>query len=438
MLVEFKVENFMSIKNEVTFTMQTAPRLKRFKESNTFLTKPVNILKSSVIFGPNGSGKTNLFKALTYMKHLILDDYSNTKKTLESLPYHPYKMDTDKVQNPTKFQIIILINGELFKYEIHYNKERILFENLQILKDTNDINYFKREYDTENNTYQYELFDGVKDFGDITRGNVLYLPVLSSKNDLVAYKIFQWFNDNLVFIGSNISKVSSYDSIVEQLEDPSVKNSVIKLLKIADFNIHDIDIRTKTMIIPEDFKEIFKVIKKLDENDEISVDDEREIKDIYTIYKGEDNRLIPIHVDSFESRGTKKMLLIATVLVNALRNDGQTIFIDEFDNAFHLAISTFLLKVINSKDFNVNSQFILNTHELSLLKNDVLRVDQIWFTEKNKANITDIYSLYDFNDTNNRSRQDVSYASDYLNGKYGAWPIVNERALEDLLEEVRK
>ncbi|POO76765.1 hypothetical protein C1T30_41165 [Bacillus sp. MBGLi97] len=435
MLIEFKVENFLSIKNEETFTMQTAPYLKKFKESNTFLTKPVNILKSSLVFGPNGSGKTNLFNALLYMKNLILDNFESPKKTLKSLPYQPFLMDNEFLEKPTKFQITLLIDEEIFRYTFHYNKERILFESLDLLKSGKDVNYFNRKFNPQDNVYIYDFLDGVKDFQDITRGNVLYLSLLSTKNDFIASKILEWFENKLVYIGSDIGNVSSYKKIVDRLENPEIKENVINFLRMADFNIQDIEVRTKTITIPDDWKEIHALLDKIKDKFDTESTSEDVIRDIYTIYDTAQGLTAPVHVDSFESRGTKKMLLIATILFNALNNEGQTILMDEFDNAFHLAISLFLLKAMNSKDFNHNSQFILNTHELALLKNNILRVDQIWFAEKNKENVTEFYSLYDFNDSQNRSRNDVSYATDYMNGKYGAWPIVNEGVFKKLYEE---
>ncbi len=443
MIVEFKIENFRSIKDEMIFSMQAAPYLKRFRKSNTFLSKPINLLKSSLLFGPNGSGKTNLFNAIKLMRRYITQNPEHTSNTLKELPYQPFKMDSECRMQPTKFSITLLISDVVYNYEYHYNKKRIVYESLKELKTNDDVTYFIREYDEEKKEYAFEFFRGVQDFKEITRDNMLYLPLLASKNNPAALQILKWFSSNLILIGSDIDDISGYESIVKRLEDESIKKSVLNFLRIADFNIVDIEVRTRVETITEDMKKLLNFIRGMgktgDEPEEdIEVSEEEVIKDLYTIYKGENNEPVPIHVDSFESRGTKKMLLMATILVDALTNEGKTILIDEFDNAFHLAVSTFLLKVINSEEVNLYSQFILNTHELSLLKNNILRVDQIWFAEKDKSNKTEFYSLYDFNDTHNRARNDVSYATDYMNGKYGAWPIVNEDAMNNILEEVRR
>lgn len=163
-------------------------------------------------------------------------------------------------------------------------------------------------------------------------------------------------------------------------------------------------------------------------------DNNFEYTDVFTVYNkyGEDGEIlgtVSLHADSYESRGTKKMIIIAIILLDALQY-GKTLLMDEFDSAFHLAISKFLMKLFNTKLYNQGSQFILNTHEVSLLDNNILRVDQIWFIDKDKDNQSELYSLYHFNDATDKPRSDVTYANDYLKGKFGAYPVINNHVLD--------
>lgn len=438
MLVEFKIQNFKSVKEEMVFSMQAAPNLRRLKKSNTFSLKPVNVLKSALVLGPNGSGKTNLFSALRMMRGLIKRDADHTSYMLKGLPYQPFKMDPQCIKEPTKFSVTLLISKKIYNYEFYYDKKRIVYESLKELKPEEDLVIFTREFFYENEDYFYFLPDSTPDIRDVTREDMLYLTLLANRNHTTATKILKWFANDLIFIGSDVGDITQYEDIVEELENDRIKRSVVDLLRIADFNLIDIEIRSKIQKLPDKVFEALKLLKSDDSDDSNDELNERVVKDIYTIYKRTDNERVPIHLDSFESRGTKKMLLLATILINAIKEEGKTILIDEFDNAFHLAISLFILKIVNSSDLNLYTQFILNTHNLDLMKNNLLRVDQIWFAEKDKSNQTEFYSLYDFNLTNRRARHDVSYASDYLSGKYGAWPIVNVDAMRSILEEVRK
>jgi uncharacterized protein len=427
MLVEFTIENFRSIKNRTTFSMQTAPYLRKLKDSNTLLTKPVNLLKSAVVFGPNGSGKTNLFKAIENIRIILLNYERNPMKHLNTLPFEPFKMVNSFENSFTLFEITLLLNGNLFKYIIMYNAELIFKEALYKIEEKADLTIFERFYDTQSEKYNYNLSDFVEDLQSKTRKNSSYLSVLADNNNQLAINIILWFLKDVVFIDAD-SNVKNYEELLDKLDDKELKKKLITFLKIADFNIVDIELRRRKEKFP---KKYIKLLELLDVSNS-EEDDYIEITDLFTVYKkynnGQEDGYSYLHVESDESRGTKKMILISLILLDALEN-GKTIFIDEFDNAFHIEISQLLLKLFNSKFYNLNSQFILNTHDLSLMDGEVLRVDQIWFVEKDRENSSEFYSLYDFNETNNRSRSDMSFAKDYIRGKFGAVPIINDSIL---------
>ena len=66
------------------------------------------------------------------------------------------------------------------------------------------------------------------------------------------------------------------------------------------------------------------------------------------------------------------------------------------------------------------------THDTNLLSNKLFRRDQIWFTEKNRYGATDLYSLveYKVRNDNSKVRNDNSFESDYIKGRYGAIPYI--------------
>ncbi|MGA5681359.1 AAA family ATPase [Bacillus bombysepticus] len=427
MLVQFTIENFRSIHQEATFSMQTAPYLKKLKKTNTFMTDPVNLLKSAIIFGANGSGKTNLFKAAQTLRGILL----NSKRRKNSkLPFEPFKMIKDYENSFTTFEIILLLEGSLFKYTLRYNDELIQKESLVKIRKSTDEIIFDREFDFDQEMYIYELSNNTNDLIDITRNTTPYLSILSDFNDILAMDIISWFEESLVTVGADF-ETSRYRHIYEKLENKELKEKLLMFLKVADFNIVDIELRRRKHKIPDKVRMLVEAI--LEEDSDKDADDYMEILDVFTIYNTYDANLnivdtAQIHADSYESRGTNKMILISLILLDAIEN-GKTLLIDEFDNAFHVAISKFLLKVFNTPLYNSSSQFILNTHDLSLLNSEILRVDQIWFVEKDRQNSSEFYSLYDFNETYNRSSSDMSFANEYIKGKFGAIPIVNESTL---------
>ncbi|MGP4061489.1 AAA family ATPase [Halobacillus sp. H74] len=423
------MKNYRSFKDETTLTMQTAPYLKKHSDSNTFTTSTgLNLLKSSIIFGENGGGKSNIFEGISALSKILLNFGVSPKYELESFKHKPFAMEEETIKSPTEFEIILNINNKIFQYHLSYDMERIVKESLVLLGKNNDETYFKRDYNVFDEKYEYYLSPSVSDYKDKTRKNATYLSVLSQFNDEYADEILDWFQNSFVLIGTDYD-VREYEGLIQKLENDKFKKNVLKLLKVADYNIIDLEVRRSKHELPESVMEFIK-----ESNNKYI-----EITNLYTVYKKFDhqnNRIgrAAIHSNE-ESRGTQKMILIAIVLLDAFR-EGKTLLIDEFDSAFHLAISTFLLKLFNSKIYNKNSQFIMNTHETSLLDNSILRVDQFWFVEKDNKNSSQLYSLYDFNGTSNRSRSDISFAKDYLKGKFGAHPVINESILDyDFLHE---
>ncbi|HMY68808.1 MAG TPA: AAA family ATPase, partial [Leptospiraceae bacterium] len=106
------------------------------------------------------------------------------------------------------------------------------------------------------------------------------------------------------------------------------------------------------------------------------------------------------------------------------------LIIDEFDARFHPLITRKILQLFHSKELNIhNSQILIATHDVTLLKADILRRDQIYFAEKDQSHSTRYYSLSDFKGI----RNDASFDKDYINGRYGAIPFLGN--FEDFLKE---
>ena len=121
-----------------------------------------------------------------------------------------------------------------------------------------------------------------------------------------------------------------------------------------------------------------------------------------------------------ESDGTQKSFGLLGPWIDALLN-GYTIVIDELDIRLHTLLVKKLMEMFLDPDVNKkNAQLIFTTHDTNLLDSDLLRRDQIWFTEKKEDKSTDLYSLYDFGGV----RKNISIEKWYLQGKYGAIPIL--------------
>lgn len=419
MLVDFRVKNCLSYKDDTLFSMVAGSRLRKWKDTHTIQFDTLRLVKSAFIFGPNGSGKSNLFTAIKVLRSLLFNfENLNNVKQLR-LPYQPFKLGSQQ-DKPTEFMISLFLDGALYDYEIQYNASQVLYERLVKTNKSLKEELFVRQWDgTE---YSYETFQTAsQELTKYTRNNTAFLSVLHVFNDPDALKIFDWFLHKILFLDEE-NRLSSHP-LIRKLEEEPFKKEVIKLLKIADLSIQDVTARRverrekNTIGYEFDSPEVIQEV------------------DIDLHYLSFDEAGAPIGTKTInwtmDSKGTVRMLHLACVMVDAY-NKGKTIFIDEFDTAFHVSICEFLMAIMNSKR-NSSNQFVVTSHEIELL-DQPLRADQIWFVNKSFKNESELYSLFDFADLQ-RKRGDLSYAKRYMKGEFGATPVINEYLSEQYLEE---
>lgn len=419
MLVDFRVKNCLSYKDDTLFSMVAGSRLRKWKDTHTIQFDTLRLVKSAFIFGPNGSGKSNLFTAIKVLRSLLFNfENLNNVKQLR-LPYQPFKLGSQQ-DKPTEFMISLFLDGALYDYEIQYNASQVLYERLVKTNKSLKEELFVRQWDGAE--YSYETFQTAsQELTKYTRNNTAFLSVLHVFNDPDALKIFDWFLHKILFL-DEANRLSSHP-LIRKLEEEPFKKEVIKLLKIADLSIQDVTARRverrekNTIGYEFDSPEVIQEV------------------DIDLHYLSFDEAGAPIGTKTInwtmDSKGTVRMLHLACVMVDAY-NKGKTIFIDEFDTAFHVSICEFLMAIMNSKR-NSSNQFVVTSHEIELL-DQPLRADQIWFVNKSFKNESELYSLFDFADLQ-RKRGDLSYAKRYMKGEFGATPVINEYLSEQYLEE---
>ncbi|MER2105360.1 MAG: ATP-binding protein [Solibacillus sp.] len=421
-MVDLKVKNCLSYKQETVFSMVGGTRIRKLKDTHTMQVGKLKLVKSAFVFGPNGSGKSNLFAAIKVLRSLLFNFESLNNVTQMHLPYQPFKLATNS-EEPTEFIISILVDGELLEFEVHYDREHITYERFSKITKAQTKHYFERTYNKETDGYTYKTVKKSHvELTRYTRPNTAFLSILNVFNDPDAAKVFDWFMNKILFLDES-NRLASHP-LIRKLEDEAFKSQVIELLKIADFSIQDVTA---------------KRVERMDKNsimfDHDFTDQIIQEVDIDLHYLSFDEEGTPLGTKSInwtmDSKGTVRMLYLACVMVDA-HNKGKTIFIDEFDTAFHVTICEFLMAIMNSKR-NRNNQFIITSHEIDLL-DQPLRPDQIWFVNKSYKNESELYSLFDFAELH-KKRADLSYAKRYLKGEFGATPVINDYLSESYLSE---
>lgn len=428
MLLSFRVENFMSYKDEVELSMEVGERLTKFSKSHTFNTfcgkMKTSLLKSVILMGANGSGKSNLLSALYLLKRLVVRP---TKAIDDLMPSSPFKLTNETRKQPTIFSIDFIIDGVKYTYSISYTKEKVINEKLVINNGSIENVYFDRDElgfrsDAEELTNSYSKI----------RKNKLVLYEGMEINDSVCKKVYTWFSKKLVIFSQNNDDQELL--LKRVIEDPGKKKAFLEIMKFADFNIIDFEVRESVFEFPKGFIELFERLSEnnIDRKLEKSVTN----TDFYTIYKeydagGNVTGKASIHYRN-ESSGTQKLMMLGAMIIESVDSDS-VIIMDEFDDAFHVDLSKAILRMINSE--GNSNQFVLSSHTIDLMDCD-LRTDQVYLVEKDFRGVSEVYSIFDFKDSGGKIfRADIKFAKRYLSGKFGAIPNINADGLISYLKE---
>lgn len=388
MLLSFTLSNYKSFKVKRTLDLTAASA----KEHDEILTEAgkMSVLPSAVLYGANSSGKSNLIEAFRVFLATIYNSASYNSS--EELLMSPFLYDEDSRTKPCSFEIELLISGDYYRYGFSATKDRIVDEYLYFKTGNKGREkcLFVRSEDGIGVTSHYK---SAEDIVERTRDNALFLSVADAFNDKIAGMIMRELKGFAIFDGDK----------AETLSD--------KTISITDDELSAFLAK---------FKLGFDSIKRV-ENPSIKAVTTHKVYNAAGAIVGE----ISMSLSDSESNGTNKLFDMAPVFVKALTNP-RVLIIDELGSSMHPMITRMLISLFNSKETNpMGSQLIFTTHDTNLLDNKFLRRDQIWFTEKDSAASTDLYSLVEFKDASGvKVRNDRSYEKDYINGRYGAIPYL--------------
>jgi hypothetical protein len=420
MIVDFTVENYRSIRDEQTFSFAST----RGNEHPDNLLKSsgdMKLLKCAVIYGPNASGKSNFIKALYDLCDFI--GSSDNYREKDKIPhYHPFKLDKQFLNEPSKFEIEFILEDEIrYNYSVKYDSTKILEEYLY---------YYPKKQKTK---LFHRVFGQDLDYGDALKGpkksiemflsdNILFLSKAGSIKDHQLRKVYEYFLKKITISRAmdTINLPFQYlHTNREVFRDEETKKQVIRFLKFADVGIESIKVKKKEKPTNIEFQEDMPQQVK----DKILFDFSLKT---YTVHKqkdGNDWNKIDFELKE-ESDGTIKLYSLASKIVNALEQ-GNVLVIDELNNGLHPNITMNIVKLFQNTSTNQHSaQLLMTTHDTTLLGICDFRRDQIWFIEKDENYSSHIYSLAEFK--YDEVRPNIPIDKWYLSGRFGAVPLIQK------------
>lgn len=424
MLLQFSIKNFRTFKGKATLSLIASNYDKDTREvENVFEDKAFNyrLLKSAVIYGANASGKSNLLEAIAFMRHFVINSSKESQKG-ESINVEPFRLSKETENEPSEFEIIFLLKGELFRYGFEATKEQIVSEWLYHRPKTKEIELFYRDVN-QFETHERNFTKGATVVKEgLVRENALLVSVSAQFNEKTAIAVIDWFK-RLKFL-SGLNELNYQGFTMNKTESPTQKIKILELLKAADFGIQDIqlqklDVDRLPKGIPKEMRdEIIREMKE--ENAEF-------IADVLTTHKkyGLNKQAVDdvnFSLDDDESSGTRKFFALTGPILDVIEN-GYTLVVDELDSKLHPNLVCKIVSLFNSKEFNTkNAQLIFNTHDTNLLSSGLFRRDQIWFTNKDKYGEAKLYSLANFK--SDEVKKNEPFEDNYIRGKYGAIPYL--------------
>lgn len=441
MLIRVVATNFRSYGQETEFNMLPSQNVRRFDWHVHNSAKGVNVLRTAVIYGANGAGKSGLVKALGRLQEMVMRG---------SVP-PSYFRDANKfnqAEEPVSLEIEFGTDDNQFSYGVSYKGSVCVEEWLYSTMKTMPVCIFERKYDEKTGKISISLKADKREEAksrllvSLLETNLLKSnELLLSKHEVVKNKhiteAFNWIINKLAVIYPETHSTSIFD---ERYSDDTFKIQSEKLIAALDLGINgltlkDEDIESfKARIAewPELIQGIDRIIKRLAKQPEgeqsvfldsglFTVSIRREGDKFYArrvqVRHAVNEGLYDFELKE-ESDGTQRVFDFLPMMQNVKKND-YTFVIDEIDRSLHpMLVRALVSKIVLDKD--MKGQLIFTTHDAGLLDGRIFRNDEIWFAEKDrKTQNTNLYTLDEF-----RPRADLDIEKGYLNGRFGAIPFL--------------
>lgn len=429
MIVDFSVQNFLSIKEKQTLTFE-ADKSTRLENPYVVEYGGKRLLKLGLVYGANASGKTNLLHALEFLRNMVVKPKMSKNESLELVPF---LFDKDTPKENTFMSISFIQKEVLYHYELELDRECVLNEMLYF-NSPRKSQVFSRVTDRDKKLTKISFGPKIKVdkasvdelekntlWNNTTLGGFMKInvdiPTLSDATE--------WFRSHLQQI---ILPNTALDSFVtERLDNHQIdKSLLLRILNKADLGISDLIVRTEDVEVNDTLLDYW--VKKSPQGEEwikkMRKDGKITLVDVGVEHTVSGRKyILPFEA---ESQGTARYYGLAGVLAILI---GSSVFIsiDELESSLHPDLFEHFLVafLLNSKD----SQLLATTHYREMLnKKDLFRNDAIWFTQKTPQSSTELYSLADFDSSVVRDTTNVYNA--YKMGKFGAIPMLKDNYLD--------
>ncbi|GAA4829773.1 ATP-binding protein [Saccharopolyspora rosea] len=395
-----------------------------------------SVLPVTAVYGANASGKSNLLDGLAFMRTAVRDSFRRWDAH-ERIPRRRFRLTGGAADTPSVFVAEFQVDGVPYTYGFSLDDRQVLEEWLYSYPEKRRRIMFDRDrgeirFGSKISESSAKL-DVLK---DMTRENALLLSVAVQLNVGFADRPYSFFSEALSFSGPfRDDSPQLLNAFIERGEGN--RRRVVDLLRAADLGITDLVVERARAE-----SALARSMRQEFENDPESFArsaaraglDVKNLEDLdLVLAELQDFRVKTMHVGgevpfdlSDESHGTRSWLRLIPTALEAL-DHGSVLLVDEIDSSLHPLLTARLIGLFRDERTNPRSaQLIFTTHDTSLLgtmlNDEVLKRDEVWFVSKNDAGASELYALSDF-----RPRSGENTERRYLKGSYGAVPLLDHQ-----------
>ncbi|MEI6754378.1 MAG: AAA family ATPase [Paludibacter sp.] len=429
MIQELKISNFLSFKEEVTFSFE-ATKDTTFEEYQVVEVVPeVRLLRFAMIYGANASGKSNLLNAIEYLHNFWFDI---KKDITEETDVIPFKLDKVTPNLPSVFSLKFYVKDIKYWYTLELDEHKVISEKLYYYSSAQPTLLFDRGL--KNNISVITFNSTAIKVSAVAREeiNIKCLPNMSffaarNQVNVALPKIDEareWMKDGIMQVITPKTNLFDYAERKIQ-EDDELKTHLLEFIKEADFNITGFDTKIIKQEVPQDFLDYILKSDTVPEDEKERLKKEKNLPQLKTDFehtvKNERGTEKYYLEDGLQSDGTRQITGLESAIYSALIRESLLV-VDEIESSLHPDLIMFILKKFLEKKDN-QAQLLITTHYDPLLNEvgELFRKDAVWFTEKNDAGATELYSLVEFSGLN----RIASLQKAYRQGRFGGIPKIN-------------
>lgn len=435
MLLSAKFENIYSFKEEtrILFTASKSDQLP-LHVSRAEKRDDISVLRMGLIYGANASGKSNIIKCLGIIKSFALNGWSNRR-------YNYFKM-TNEPKERSSIELEFKVDGQFFAYGVAFSKGGLLEEWLYKTGSRKDVMIFERKrtgddwenviapqfLKEENGQFLNFLIDGTP-----TKGSFLSEYIERNGKGIDAIKLVRKWFENLNIIFPETHRTDFPFRVVNDIQFKTVMRELLEYFDTGISDICRVESKPEELNIPDKIRQ--DIEENLDgKNSNLGAvihnknrfifaekDESKNLRwyELKTIHKNSDNDSDFVFELFEESDGTSRLFDFIPMLIDMRTNDAVYV-IDEIDRSLHPMLTLKLIEMYNNLlRSDSQMQLICTTHESNLLSAAPVRLDEIWFVEKDKQGESHLSSLCEY-----KPRENIQKG--YLNGRYGAIPFFGE------------